>query len=99
MLQNTFIKVILPLTAFINVIGIAYGQEKRVFNFSSEEVPYYLSVNFKYGFSIIPNLNAKIIIVNNQENLLFDSDSIKNAKNKIVMMRPSMINCILNCMI
>ena len=85
MLQNTFIKVILPLTAFINVIGIAYGQEKRVFNFSSEEVPYYHSANFNLsGFSVLPNLNAKIIIVNNQENLLFDSDSIKNAKNKIV---------------
>ena len=83
MLQNTFIKFILPLTAFINVIGIAYGQEKRVFNFNSEEVPYYLSVNFKYGFSIIPNLNAKIIIVNNQENLLAASEAIKIPKNKI----------------
>ena len=55
-------KFILPLIVFINVIGIAYGQEKRVFNFSSQEVPYYLSVNFKYGFSILANLNAKIII-------------------------------------
>ena len=71
-------KIILSLIVFINVIGIAYGQEKRVFNFNSEEVPYYLSANFKLnGFSVIPNLNAKIIIVNNHENLLYASDSIK----------------------
>ena len=76
-------KFFLPLIVFINVIHIAYGQEKRVFNFSSHEAPYYLSVNFKYGLSIIPNLNAKIIIVNNQENLLTASEAIKIPKNKI----------------
>ena len=83
MLYNTFLKFIIPLIVFINVTGITYGQEKRVFDFSSEEVPYYLSVNFKYGFSILPNLNAKIIIVNNQENLLSASESIKIPKNKL----------------
>ena len=83
MLYNTFLKFIIPLIVFINVTGITYGQEKRVFYFSSEEVPYYLSVNFKYGFSILPNLNAKIIIVNNQENLLSASESIKIPKNKL----------------
>ena len=76
-------KFFLPLIVFINVIHIAYGQEKRVFNFSSHEAPYYLSVNFKYGLSIIPNLNAKIIIVNNQENLLTASEAIKIPNNKI----------------
>jgi hypothetical protein len=54
---------------FIHVTGITYGQEKRVINFNSEEVPYYLSLNFKYGVSLLPNLNAKIVIVNTQENL------------------------------
>jgi hypothetical protein len=68
---------------FIHVTGITYGQEKRVINFNSKEVPYYLSVNFKYGFSILPNLNAKIIIVHNQENLLSASESIKLPKNKL----------------
>ena len=83
MLHNTFMKFILSLIVFTNVIRIAYGQEKRVFNFSSQEAPYYLSVNFKYGLSIIPNLHAKIIIVNNQENLLAASEAIKIPKNKI----------------
>ena len=68
---------------FIHVTWITYGQEKRVINFNSKEVPYYLSVNFKYGFSILPNLNAKIIIVHNQENLLSASESIKLPKNKL----------------
>lgn len=85
MVHNSFMKIILSLIVFINVIGIAYGQEKRVFNFNSEEVPYYLSANFKLnGFSVIQNLNAKIIIVNNHENLLYASDSIKISKKKIV---------------
>ena len=75
----------IPLIIFINVTGITYGQEKRVFNFSSEEVPYYLSLNFKYGYSILPNLNAKIVIVNDQESLLSASKSIKIPKNKIVL--------------
>ena len=85
MFQNTSMRFITASIIFIHITGFIYGQEKRVFNFSSEEVPYYRSANFKLsGFSVLPNLNAKIIIVNNQENLLFDSDSIKNAKNKIV---------------
>ena len=83
MLHNTFMKFSIPLIIFINVTGITYGQEKRVINFNSKEVPYYLSVNFKYGFSILPNLNAKIIIVHNQENLLSASESIKLPKNKL----------------
>ena len=85
MLHNTFMKFSIPLIIFINVTGITYGQEKRVFNFSSEEVPYYLSLNFKYGYSILPNLNAKIVIVNDQESLLSASKSIKIPKNKIVL--------------
>ena len=84
MLHNTFMKFIIPLIVFINVTGITYGQEKRVFNFSSEEVvTYYLSINFKYGYSILPNLNAKIVIVNNEESLLSASESIKIPENKI----------------
>lgn len=83
MLHNTFMKFSIPLIIFINVTGITYGQEKRVFNFSSEEVPYYLSLNFKYVYSILPNLDAKIVIVNDQESLLSASKSIKIPKNKI----------------
>ena len=83
MLHNTFMKFIFPLIVFINVTGITYGQEKRVLNYNSEEVPYYLSLNFKYGYSILPNLNAKIVIVKNQENLLSTSKSIKIPENKI----------------
>ena len=83
MLHNTFMKFSIPLIIFINVTGITYCQEKRVFNFSSEEVPYYLSLNFKYVYSILPNLDAKIVIVNDQESLLSASKSIKIPKNKI----------------
>ena len=68
---------------FIHVTGITYGQEKRVINFNSKEVPYYLSLNFKYGLSILPNLNAKIVIVNDQESLLSVSESIKIPEKKI----------------
>jgi len=83
MFQNTSTRFIIASIMFIHVTGITYGQEKRVINFNSKEVPYYLSVNFKYGFSILPNLNAKIIIVHNQENLLSASESIKLPKNKL----------------
>jgi len=65
------------------VTGIIHSQEKRIFNFNSEEVPYYLSLNFKYGLSILPNLNAKIVIVNDQESLLSVSESIKIPEKKI----------------
>ena len=83
MFQNTSTRFIIASIMFIHVTGITYGKEKRVINFNSKEVPYYLSVNFKYGFSILPNLNAKIIIVHNQENLLSASESIKLPKNKL----------------
>lgn len=83
MFQNTSMRFITASIMFIHITGLIYGQEKRVVNFDSEEVPYYLSVNFKYGFSILPNLNAKIIIVQNQENLLSVSESIKIPKNKL----------------
>jgi len=83
MFYNKFMKFIIPLIFLINVTGITYGQEKRKFNFKSEEIPYYLSLNFKYVYSILPNLNAKIVIVNNQESLLSASKSIKIPENKI----------------
>lgn len=83
MLQNTSMRFIISLIIFIHVSGITYGQEKRVLNFNSEEVPYYRSLNFNYGVSILPNLSAKIVIVNNQESLLSASESIKIPKNKI----------------
>ena len=68
MFQNTSMRFITASIMFIHITGFIYGQEKRVVNFNSEEVPYYLSVNFKHGFSILPNLNAKIIIVQKQTN-------------------------------
>ncbi len=83
MFQNTSMRFITASIIFIHITGFIYGQEKRVVNFNSEEVPYYLSVNFKHGFSILPNLNAKIIIVQNQENLLSVSESTKVPKNKL----------------
>ena len=83
MFQKTSKKIIISLILFISVTGIIHSQEKRIFNFNSEEVPYYLSLNFKYGLSILPNLNAKIVIVNDQESLLSVSESIKIPKKKI----------------
>jgi len=83
MFQKTSKKIIISLILFISVTGIIHSQEKRIFNFNSEEVPYYLSLNFKYGLSILPNLNAKIVIVNDQESLLSVSESIKIPEKKI----------------
>ena len=83
MFQKTSKKIIISLILFISVTGIIHSQEKRIFNFNSEEVHYYLSLNFKYGLSILPNLNAKIVIVNDQESLLSVSESIKIPEKKI----------------
>lgn len=63
----------------------AYGQEKRFLDFNNNEVPYFISKNFNSSLVVIPNLRAKIIIVNEHENLQLQSKSVEIFKNEKIL--------------
>jgi len=76
------LKLFISLIIFFNLITKVYGQEKRTFTFKKNVVEYYFSSSMITSFTRYPNHKAKIIVVNEQKNLLEFIASTKNQQNR-----------------
>ncbi len=74
-------KLLTLLLIFFNLIPKVYAQEKRTFTFDKNAVVYYFSSSMTTSFTKFPNHKAKIIIVNEQKNLIDFIESHKNHRN------------------
>ena len=76
------LKLFISLIIFFNLITKVYGQEKRTFTFKKNVVEYYFSSSMITSFTRYPNHKAKVIVVNEQKNLLEFIASTKNQQNR-----------------